>query len=90
MPRETYVLRDGQLVPKHLAKPLPGRSWNVMPDIEPFVSPIDNSVIGGRRQKREHMKAHGVIDVGNEKLEPKPRDIPPGLKQTIADVYYGR
>ena len=90
MPRETYVLRDGQLVPKHLAKPLPGKSMHVMSDIDPFVSPIDNQVIGGRRQKREHMKFHGVIDVGNDMGTQKKRDIPPGLKQDIADAYYGR
>jgi hypothetical protein len=90
MPRETYVIRDGQLVPKHLAKPLPGKSWNIMSDIEPFVSPIDNQVVGGRRQKREHMKLHGVIDVGNDMGSQKARDIPPGLKQTVADVLYGR
>ena len=38
------------------------RSFNVMPDVEPFVSPIDQSVIGSRSALREHNKRHGVVN----------------------------
>jgi len=34
----------------------------VIEDIDPFISPIDRKVVGGRRQKRDHMKAHGVVE----------------------------
>ena len=34
----------------------------VVSDIDSFVSPVDNQVIGGRRQLREHNAAHGVVD----------------------------
>ena len=31
--------------------------------IEPFVSPVDGSVISDRRQLREHNKRHGVVNL---------------------------
>lgn len=62
----------------------------VMPDIQPYRSMIDGSIINSRSQHRAHLKAHGCIEVGNDssvmnpKYErPKP---PPGLKETIIRV----
>lgn len=56
----------------------------VMKDVEPYRSVIDGSVIGGRRQHREHLKANGCIEVGNEYAPPRPRaDLPP-ISQDIA------
>ena len=43
---------------------LPSR---VMRDIEGYQSPIDGKWIGSRSEHREHMKRHGVIELGNEK-----------------------
>jgi hypothetical protein len=34
----------------------------VQGNIEPFVSPIDGSVISDRKQLREHNKRHGVVN----------------------------
>lgn len=47
-----------------------------MRDIEGYVSPIDGKWIGSRSQHREHMKRHGVIELGNEKPKPIERSIP--------------
>ncbi len=44
----------------------------VMPDIQPYKSMIDGSTIGSRSYHRDHLKAHGCIEVGNEKMESKP------------------
>lgn len=44
------------------------RANNIIGDIEPYKSVIDGSVISGRRQHRDHLRAHGCIEVGNEKL----------------------
>lgn len=38
-----------------------------MPDLEPFVSPVDGSVISGRAALREHDKRHGVTNVADFK-----------------------
>jgi hypothetical protein len=39
---------------------------HVLPDIQPYQSMVDGSMIQGRRQHREHLKEHRVIEVGNE------------------------
>ena len=70
--RKTYVYVDGKLVEKgsdeHLEK-IHGPF--VMPDIQPYKSMIDGSMITSRSRHREHLQAHGCIGVGNEKMETK-------------------
>ena len=43
----------------------------VMKDIDPYISMIDGSVISSRSKHKDHLKAHGCIEVGNESMEPK-------------------
>jgi hypothetical protein len=52
-------------------------------DIQPYISQIDGRVINSRSVHRDHLKAHGCIEVGNEKVTPKPLAPAPGLKQTL-------
>lgn len=40
-----------------------------MPDLEPFVSPVDGSIISGRAALREHDKRHGVTNVADFKSQ---------------------
>lgn len=47
----------------------------IMKDIEPYKSVVDGSVIGGRKQHRDHLRAKGLIEIGNEKVEQ--RYVPP-------------
>lgn len=63
-------------------------SFQVMPDINPYVSQIDGSVITSRSRHREHLKAHGCVEVGNDSSlykMPQPIKPPPGLKDAIID-----
>jgi hypothetical protein len=39
---------------------------NIIRDVDPFKSPIDGSIIGSRRDLREHEKKHNVRQVGND------------------------
>lgn len=39
----------------------------VMRDIGEYVSPIDGTFISSRSQHRDHMRRHGVIEMGNDK-----------------------
>ena len=74
----SYVLRDGQLVDKATGEPLkvPERDWAkegpplIASDIQPYRSMIDGRMITSRSQHRSHLRAHGCIEVGNEKMEP--------------------
>ena len=43
----------------------------VIKDIDPYISQIDGSLITSRSQHRDHLKQHGCIEVGNEKMEPR-------------------
>jgi hypothetical protein len=47
----------------------PNKSALIMPDISPYVSMIDGSVINSRSKHRTHLRDHGCIEVGNEKME---------------------
>lgn len=54
----------------------------IMRDVEPYRSVITREVIGGRAQHREHLKAHGCVEVGNEFVAPRSEALPP-LKHEI-------
>ena len=58
----------------------------VMPDIQPYQSMIDGSIINSRSRHREHLREHGCVEVGNDSSltrPPKPIGSPPGLKEKI-------
>lgn len=60
---------------------------NIAPDIAPFISPVDGKLVSGRSDRREHMKRHGLIEVGNEKLKGKRKEYNDhDIKSDIADV----
>lgn len=64
MPRETYVLRDGELVPKAEARPLASGPY-MMSDITPFVTQ-DRVEITSRSALRAYERSRGVRQVGND------------------------
>lgn len=65
--------------------PTPRTSHQVMPDIKPYKSMIDGSLITSRSRHREHLRAHNAVEIGNETkyLKPKPLTSPPGLRDEI-------
>ncbi len=60
----------------------------VMGDIQPYQSMVTGEIINSRSAHREHLKAHRLVEVGNETkyLASKPKELPPGLKQRIIDI----
>ena len=59
---------------------------DIMRDIAPYQSMIDGSMITSRSRHREHLRAHGCEEVGNDSSlfhEPKPLKSPPGLKEEL-------
>lgn len=79
-------------LPVHCGAPMQRRivAPMVAADIAPYRSMCDGSMITSRSQHRAHLRQHGVIEVGNEKLKAPPAKMvaPPGLKETIARVAY--
>lgn len=64
----------------------------VMPDIQPYRSMVDGSMISSRSKHREHLRMHNCIEVGNETKYLKPKELTPapGLRDTLARATYER
>jgi hypothetical protein len=61
-----YVIRDGQLIEKHLAPPRgSSKSAHIISDIEPFQTQ-DGVAITSRKDLRAYEQANGVKQVGSD------------------------
>lgn len=62
----------------------------VIEDTKPYKSMVTGEMIEGRRAHREHLRTHGVVEVGNDLDRAKPRSSAPapGLKETLARIAY--
>jgi hypothetical protein len=69
MTRQTYVIRDGKLVPKADAAPLCANGPHVMNDIRPFVT-TDGVEITSRSTLRAYEQRTGLRQVGNDWTPP--------------------
>lgn len=58
----------------------------VMSDIAPYKSMATGEMIMGRRQHREHLKQHRLIEIGNERQKPVARGPDPTLKRAVVDA----
>lgn len=98
MARETFVMRDGKLVPKSQAAPLrpAGKPGNfpcpsiVRDEITPTRHPATGQIMTSLSEFRKVTKASGCVEVGNEQLPT--RSAPPAVTQremeaTIAEAW---
>lgn len=69
MPRWVWI--KGECV-EVTEQPPPEAKVHVVSDIQPYKSMIDGSMITSRSRHREHLKAHGCIEVGNETMKNEP------------------
>lgn len=58
----------------------------IIGDIAPYRSMATGEIIGGRRQHREHLRQHQLIEVGNEKQKPIQRGPDPTIKRDVIDA----
>ena len=81
-----YAEEGGEVKFSHIPE-TKDAGYHVIPDVQPFVSMIDGSVINSRSRYREQLKQHGCVEVGNDSSvmnpRPKPLQSPPGLKEAI-------
>lgn len=61
----------------------------VMADIQPYKSQATGEWITSRSQHRRHLKANGLIEVGNEKMEHKKPEKSDKLKKELIKQVYG-
>ena len=63
-----------KLIPKdEWHGPSSSKSAYVIPDIQGYQSMATGEWISSRSQHRDHLKQHRLIEIGNEKVENKPR-----------------
>lgn len=48
----------------------------IVPDIDPYRSMLDGSMIDGRAQHRQHLKRHDAVEIGNDSILHRPPTIP--------------
>lgn len=93
--RCTYVMRDGKLVPKHLARPLEKRGPrsslprpSVISDsiggIQGLINPSDGKHYTSKAQMRAENRARGLTEVGNEAFPDRPVQSEAQLSAEIA------
>ena len=80
--KKTYIYVEGKLVEKGSQEHYDSLGPMVMPDIKPYKSMIDGSMITSRSVHRDHLRQHNCFEVGNEKMESKP----PVIKDTRREV----
>lgn len=62
----------------------------VMSDLQPYRSMIDGTMIESRSKHREHLKDHGMIELGNEKPAPPRRtEVKDDIKKDLHEVFAG-
>lgn len=62
-----------ELIPKEEYRRRDPVAPMVMPDIAGYQSMATGEWIGSRSTHREHLRQHRLIEIGNEKMENKPR-----------------
>lgn len=80
--RQRWIYRNGEPIPAEDFVPEPKAAY-VMPDIQPYQSMIDGSMIGSRSTHRAHIRQHGVIEIGNEKVPTRKIAPPAGLHDRV-------
>lgn len=84
MSRHRYVIRNGELVELDLDAPLPPRKGPyIQGDIAPYRSVITREPITSRSQHRDHLRAHGAIEVGNEYPNGASRETLPPVREDV-------
>jgi hypothetical protein len=63
MPSWVQHPETGEMIPRDEYVRPKQQTHHIMPDIEGFVSPIDQSVISSRSQLRAHNNRHGVTNI---------------------------
>ena len=57
----------------------------VQRDYADIVSPVTGEVISGRAAHREHMKRHGLVCIGDDRIKTKVPEVKP-VRETLREV----
>jgi hypothetical protein len=82
-----YAEEGGEVKVNNINDDSEDAGYYVMPDIQPYQSMADGTMITSRSEHREHLKKHGLQEIGNETKYLKPgKDLrKAGQKQAIIE-----
>ena len=66
--------------------PEPRSDYHIMPDIKPYKSMADGTMVTSRSVQREMLARNNCIQIGNDSSlyrKPQPIQPPPGLKEKV-------
>lgn len=91
MSRATYIwVREAMdWVPANQFKRPAPKGPMIVRDIEPYRSVVDGSIVTSRSHHRAHLRQHGVVEIGNERIEPKRQELDPvgpDIKRAIEEL----
>lgn len=79
--RKSYIQIDGVLYEKG-TEPSNRVAPDVMPDIHPYRSMVTGELITSRSRHREHLRDHGMVEIGNDSsLHAKYKGMPDAAPQ---------
>lgn len=70
--KKSWVYINGVAYERETYKGDAPASAAILPDINPYQSMIDGSMITSRSTHRDHLREHGCIEVGNEQMSSTP------------------
>ncbi len=94
--RKRWIYVDGVAIPADEYTREPQHGVTVVPDIQPFRSPVDGTLITGRAALREHNVRNNVVQTLDLKgLPPKLSVQPPqsnraAIRQTLINEFHRR
>jgi len=62
----TYVIRDGELVEKHLAEPIDGGFHYISDNMDPLLHHAAMRYIDSKSEFRRETKNHNCVEIGNQ------------------------
>ena len=91
----TYVIRNGQLIEKHLAEPLTSQGsapFVISDTMEPLKHMGTGRIIDSKAKFRADTRASGCVEIGNEPVKPRSsirlskRDRVEAIQRAIYDL----
>lgn len=70
--RQTFVMRDGQLIPKHLARPRESKRSSlpspmlIRDSMDPIQGQMDGQLYDSKSTYRRALRDAGCVEIGNE------------------------
>ena len=85
--KKRWIYKNGEAIEIEKYDPKPFHY--IMPDIQPYQSMADGSMITSRSHHREHLKQHNCIEIGNEKMESKPAQVKDTRREVLREQVAG-